>query len=155
MELKPDYAAAHFLLAQIFDAKGNSIEAIKKGEAAALISPNDVGALFQLGLLYYKDNRLEEAEAVLKRAISINPNYSNARYFLGLIYDKTRRKIGAIAEFEKISVLNPGNNEVEKILFNLRSGKNALFGISPPGPSPEERKETPVKDSSDSSLLGQ
>lgn len=153
IELKPDYAAAHFLLAQIFDAKGDSTEAIKRGESAALISPNDIGALFQLGLLYHKANRLEEAEVVFKRTIAINPNYSNARYFLGLIYDKTKRKNNAISEFEKISALNPGNDEVEKILSNLRSGKSALFGISPPGPSPEERIDTPVKDTSDHSSL--
>jgi len=155
IELKPDYAAAHFLLAQIFDAKGDSAGAIKGGEAAALISPNDVGTLFQLGLLYHKANRLKDAEIVLKRTVSINPNYSNARYFLGLIYDKTKRKNDAIAEFEKISTLNPGNEEIEKILSNLNSGKSALFGISPPGPSPDERKETPIKDGSVRSFLGQ
>ena len=149
IELKPDYAAANFLLAQIFDAKGDKKEAIKKGEAAALISPNDVGALFQLGLLYYKDDRLEESEVVFKRAVFLNPNYSNARYFLGLIYDRIQRKGDAISEFERISSLNPGNEEVEKILSNLHSGKNALLGISPPGPSPEKRVEAPVKDNSD------
>lgn len=154
IELKQDYAAAHFLLAQIFDSKGNSKEAIKRGEAAALISPNDVGTLFQLGLLYYKDNRLEESEIVLKRAILINPNYSNARYFLGLIYDKTGRQKDAILEFEKISSLNPKNEEVSKILSNLHSKKSALSGISPPGPSPEKRQETPVKDNSEKTPLG-
>ena len=154
IELKPDYAAAHFLLAQIFDAKGNSEEAIKRGEAAALIAPNDIGSLFQLGLLYYKDNRFKDAETVLKRAIFINPNYSNARYFLGFVYDKTGRKEEAIAEFEKISSLNPGNEEVQKILSNLHAGKNPLSGISPPAPSPDKRKEAPVKDSAERSLLG-
>ena len=153
VEIKPDYDIAHFLLAQIFDAKGNSTEAIKRGEAAALISPNDVGTLFQLGLLYYKNNRLQESEAVLKKAVLINPNYSNARYFLGLIYDKADRQESAILEFEKISSLNPGNEEVVKILSNLHAGKPALSTISPPGPSPEERVEAPLKDRSGRSLF--
>lgn len=153
IELKSDYSAAHFLLAQIFDVRGNSAEAIKRGEAAALIAPNDIGTLFQLGLLYYKDNRLKEAEVVFKRAISINPNYSNARYFLGFVFDKTNRKESAIAEFEKILSLNPGNMEVQKILSNLHDGKNALLGISPPGPSPEKRKEAPISDGSENSGL--
>ena len=154
IEIKPDYAAAHFLLAQIFDAKGNSAEAIKRGEAAALMAPNDTGTLFQLGLLYYKDNRLKEAEAVFKMAIDINSNYSNARYFLGFVFDKTNRKKEAIAEFEKISSLNPGNEEVQKILSNLYANKSALLGISPPGTSPEQRKEAPLKDSAERSTLG-
>lgn len=154
IELKPDYAAAHFLLAQIYDAEGNSAEAIKRGEAAALLAPNDIGALFQIGLLYYKNNRLKEAEIILKRAVSINPNYSNARYFLGLVLDKTGKKEEAISEFEKISSLNSGNEEVQKILSNLHNGKSALAGISPPGPAPEKRKEAPLKDNAERSPLG-
>ena len=147
VELKPDYAEGHFLLAQIYEAEGRTTEAIERGRAAALLSPNDIGTLFQLGLLYYRSNRLPDAEAALNQALAINTNYSNARYFLGLIYDRTKRKQEAIGEFEKIMSLNPDNGEVKKILSNLRAGKQALLGIAPPEPSPEKRKELPVKES--------
>jgi len=149
VELKPDYTAAHFLLAQIFDAAGNQNEAIRRSEAAALLAPNDIGSLFQLGLLYYKNSRLEDARMVLERAVSINNNYSNARYFLGLVYDRQKKTNDAIGQFEKIAELNPGNEEIKKILANLRSGKGALSGIAPP--APDKRNEPPVKESSDTS----
>ncbi|MBI2020948.1 tetratricopeptide repeat protein [Candidatus Giovannonibacteria bacterium] len=152
-ELKPDYAEAHFLLAQIFDAEGKSDEAIRRGEAAALLMPNDIGSLFQLGLLYYKANRLLDAEIVLQRATEINIDYSNARYFLGLIYDKTNRREQAISEFNKITRLNPDNDEVKRILANLNAGKVALSGIVPPAQAPEKRTEAPVKEKGDASLL--
>jgi len=147
VELKPDYTEGHFLLAQIYDAQGKSSEAISRGEAAAFLAPNDIGTLFQLGLLYYRNNRLNDAEIVLRRAVTINDNYSNARYFLGLIFDRTGRKSDALNEFEKIEALNPGNDEIKKILANLRAGESALASISPPGTAPEKRTEPPVKES--------
>lgn len=149
--LKPDYADGHFLLTQVYDAEGKAEEAIKRGEAAAFWAPNDIGTLFQLGLLYYRANRLSDAETVFKRAVDINTNYSNARYFLGLIYDRTNRKADSISEFEKIYALNPDNNEVERILINLRSGKSALNSIG--GPAPEKRTEAPVKESNKNAVV--
>lgn len=146
VELKQDYVEGHFLLAQIYDAEGKTEESIKRGEAAAILAPNDIGALFQLGLLYYRVNRLSDAKIVFERAVSINANYSNARYFLGLIYSRTSRSSGAISEFEKILALNPDNQEIKAILSNLRAGKDALSGIAPPAPSPEKRKEPPVQE---------
>ncbi len=144
--LKPDYAEGHFLLAQVYDAEGQSTEAIRRGEAAALLAPNDIGTLFQLGLLYYRANRLPDAGVVFRRSTEISPNYSNARYFLGLIYDKLGKKTDAVSEFQKVLALNPDNEEVKKIISNLKAGKAALAGIAPPGPAPEKRKETPVKE---------
>ena len=142
IELKPDYTDSHFLLAQVFDAEGNLPEATRRAEAAALLAPNDIGSLFQLGMLYYKSDRLPDAENVLNAALRVNVDYSNARYFLGLIYDRTNRRDAAIEQFEKIKALNAGNQEVETILSNLRSGRNALTSISSP---PDKRSAPPVK----------
>ena len=146
LRLKGNYTPAHLMLAQIEDSEGNIKEAISRAEAAVILSPGDIGVLFQLGLLYYRDSRLESARQVFARAAELNSNYSNARYFLGLIYDRLGDKGAAIAEFERVLALNPGSEEVSKILQNLRSGKKALAGISPPEPEPEERKKAPVKD---------
>ncbi len=143
LTLKSNYTPAHFLLAQIEDAQGNLAAAIGRAEAAAILSPNDIGALFQLGLLYYRSDRFNNAGAIFERAVALNPNYSNARYFLGLIYDRLGDKSSAIEQFERVKSLNPQNQEVEKILSNLLAGKKALSGITPP---PEERKELPVKE---------
>lgn len=142
IELKPDYTDSHFLLAQVFDAEGNLPEATRRAEAAALLAPNDIGSLFQLGLLYYKSDRLPDAENVFNAALRVNTDYSNARYFLGLIYDRTNRRDAAIDQFERIKALNAGNQEVETILSNLRSGRSALTSISSP---PDKRSAPPVK----------
>lgn len=142
-EAKPDFAQAHFLLAQTAARQGKIREAIRAVEQARQAAPLDIGIAFQLGLLYYQTNDLANAQGEFLRAVSISENYSNARYFLGLIYDRRGEKEKAIREFERIQIFNPDNGEVKTILANLRVGKRALTGIAPP--APEERSEPPVK----------
>jgi tetratricopeptide (TPR) repeat protein len=146
IELKADYAAAHFRLAQIAAAKGNIQEATNSTENAALAAPNDIGVLFQLGLLYYQQDRLDESQQVFERAISLNKNYSNARYFLGLIYGRKGDYAKGAEQFSEILKLNPGNKEVQMILANLQANKSPLTGISPPAPNPTKRENPPIND---------
>jgi tetratricopeptide (TPR) repeat protein len=146
LKLKDDYAPARFLEVQIYDRQGKSDDAIRRAEELVTLNANDVGSLFQLGFLYYKANRFDDSRQVFEELITLSPNYSNARYFLGLIYDRDnpKDKTKAIEQFQKISELNPDNNEIKLILKNLKAGKPALFGIAPPAPAPQNRKEAPV-----------
>src|SRR3989339_679023 len=108
----------------------------------------DIGVLFQLGLLYYQAQRLDEARAAFEQAIKANRNYANARYFLGLIYYMQGNPDASREQFKKIAELNPNNGEVRLILANLSQGKPPLDGISPPGPQPVKRKNFPIEESS-------
>lgn len=146
IDVKGDYAPAHFLLAQTAIRAGNIDKAVQSAENAKLAAPFDIGVAFQLGLLYYQKNDLIRARSEFERAVSLNQNYSNARYFLGLIYDRQGEKSRAIEEFENVLSFNPDNQEVQKILANLRSGDNALKGIAPPGEAPDKRKTPPVRE---------
>lgn len=141
IELKTDFTPAYFLQAQIFERQGKRSLAIQKTEEARNLDFRDIGVGFQLGFLYYLDDRLNDARKEFERIVALNENYSNGRYFLGLIYDRQKEKDKAIAEFKKVSALNPDNEEVKKILENLQEGKNALDGIVPPL---GERTETPI-----------
>lgn len=143
--LKSDYAPARFLMVQVESELGNINEAIKQAETAKLIAPNDIGILFQLGMLYYRNGNPASARNAFESAIVLNPSYANARYFLGLVYAQEKMTQEAIAQFEIILALNPGNAEVEKILKNLRANKPALSAISPPATAPEKRNEPPIK----------
>lgn len=147
IQVKPDFAAAHFLLSQTAIRLGDLQNAIRATENAKATAPFDIGVAFQLGLLYYQSGNLDLAQGEFERAVSINENYSNARYFLGLIYDRKGRKEDAIAQFVKIEALNSDNQEVKSILTNLRADppRAALENIVPPGTPPEDRKEPPVE----------
>lgn len=146
IELKQDYAPARFLLVQVYDRQGKLPDAIKRAEELVILNNADVGALFQLGFLYYKAERFNDSKLVFERTVELSLNYSNARYFLGLIYDRDGDKAKATEQFKKISELNPDNAEVKQIIANLAAKKAALFGIAPPAPAPQNRAEAPVSE---------
>ncbi len=129
IELKSDYAPAHFLVAVVYDQQGKSKEAIAKLQEAKAAAPNDIGILFQLGTIYWRKGEHGKAQEELELARDLNPNYSNARYMLGLVYDKQNQRKKAVEEFLAVERLNPTNSEVKAILANLRSGAPALQGI--------------------------
>lgn len=146
IQVKRDYAPAHFLLAQTAIRLGNLDAAIASVENTKLAAPFDIGVAFQLGLLYYQKGNLNQAQAEFERAITMNEQYANARYFLGLTYDRKKDTAGALAQFERIAETNPDNAEIQRIIANLHAGKPALDGIVPPAAPPQQRSEVPVKE---------
>lgn len=149
LSIKSDYADANLLMASIYEREGNLKMAIEKEKQNKALYPTAPGVAFRLGLLYYKNNQLDEAKAEFNNAITLDKNYSNARYFLGLILDKQKDKSGAIAQFEKIAELNPTNDDVKKILDNLKNGKEALAGLQ------QDDKQTPIEENNNNSQENQ
>lgn len=144
IELKADYAPAHFLISQVYERQGNRNLAISKTLETRNLNPLDTGVGYQLALLYYLDEQFNNAKTEFERIIGLSETFSNARYFLGLTYERLGNKQGAIDQFSRISELNPDNEEVKQILANLNSGRGALDGIVPPANPPENRIESPV-----------
>lgn len=138
VELKVDYAPAHYLLAIVYDQQGRAEEAIAKLEETKLAAPSDIGLAFQLGVIYWQRGEADKAQGEFERIKSLDPNHANARYMLGLVFDKKGQKEKAIAEFSRVLELNPDNTEVKKILDNLEAGKQALSGVVPGQPPIEE-----------------
>ena len=143
IDIKSDYATAHFELALLYAQLGQIKEAIAGMEKSKTLAPNDVGVAFQLGVLYYKNSQFDKAKAEFTRALGMDENYSNARYFLGLIYDKEGNRQDAIEQFEMIEKLNPDNDQIKQILANLRAGKPALGSTNA---IPGQPKQTPVEE---------
>ena len=150
LDIKPDFVDALFSLSQVEVQAGNLKEAILKTEQIAAISPNNFGIFFQLGLLQYQNNNFNAARAAFERAVGLNNDYANARYFLGLIYDKQGLKEKAIEQFAHIQKTNPDNEEVKKILSNLKNNRSALAEIAPP--APEKRNEPPISEKEQAGL---
>jgi len=144
IEIKADYAPAHFESAVVFERQGKLAEAIKKMEINRQLLPRDSGIAFQLGVLYYRAGKYTEAKGEFIRAVVLDDNFSNARYFLGLLYDREGDKESAIDNFERIAQLNPENQQVKQILANLRAGLPAL-GSAEAGP-PKQPAEIPIEE---------
>ncbi len=147
IKLKNDYAPAHFLLVQIYDQQGKIKTAINKAERIKQIASDNVGVLFQLALLHYESGRFTSARKDFEAVIKLSPSYSNARYFLGLIYDRQKDPQKALEQFEAIQKTNPNNEEIKKIILNLKTGKKALSGIV------EDPLEIPVEQNGDGEVI--
>lgn len=146
LELKRNYTDAIFLLSQIEVAEGNLKEAIASVESAALFAPNDPVVFFQLGFLYYNDKNYQKAAEALSRSVGLQPEYANAKYFLGLSLAELGQTEEAVSQFEYLTQTNPDNQDVKKILENLKAGKDAFAGVSAPNDKPETLPNLPVKE---------
>ncbi|MDP2641614.1 MAG: tetratricopeptide repeat protein [Candidatus Yanofskybacteria bacterium] len=141
LELKQDYAPAHYLVAAVREQQGQVEEAIVKLEDAKRAAPRDIGLAFQLGSMYRTQKNLTAAAQEFRRALQIDPEYANARYMLGLVYDEQGEKDLAIAEFERVAAANPDNGDLPRILQNLRQGLPALEGLNTEPPLQEAPPE--------------
>ncbi|MFH0928217.1 MAG: tetratricopeptide repeat protein [bacterium] len=122
IELKTDYAPAHYNLSLTFDRGGRLKDAIDKMEATVNLSPKDVGVYFQLGLLYYRDDQKDEAIKRLETALALAPNYSNAMWYLATIYEEKNDTKKAIELIKKVQALNPDDQLVQARLEKLQGG---------------------------------
>jgi tetratricopeptide (TPR) repeat protein len=140
IELKNSYAPAHFQMSVYHVRKNDLTQAISEMEKNFVIYSNDqqlnsddVGALFQLGLLYYQNKDKDKAIAAFEQVVKWMPNYSNARWYLAAVYEEQGKTAEAIAQIEKVLELNPDNQTVKDKLVALKSGKSKP---APPLPEP-------------------
>ncbi len=139
LELKSNYAPARFQLALAFQMEDNLKGAIAELKEAKKAAPMDVGLAFQLGLVYYQQGEYRSAQQEFERAVGIDPNYANALYFLGLTYDQQGMGGEAVRVIERLAELNPDNEQVQKVLNNLKEGKAALAGL-------RQSKQAPIQE---------
>jgi len=121
LEKKSDYSDAIIQEALLSEREGVLEEAIAKLEGLLMQTPLNVEARFQLGRLYFNNDRIDEAIRQFQQVIMLVPNHSNAHYSLGVAYSAQGQTRKAIEEFERVLELNPGNQDVIQKLENLRA----------------------------------
>lgn len=126
LTLKTDYAPAHFYTAATLERQGKLRDAVKKMETVVQANPRDVGAMFQLSLLYLKNNETDRAENQLKRAVQLAPNYANAHWYLAAIYERRGAIADAVKEIEAVLTSNPDNQSIKDRLAQLKSGRQPV-----------------------------
>lgn len=125
IELKSDFAVAHYNLALALDRQGKLKDAIEKMKRVAVISPQDIGVPFQLSLLYYRDGRKDDAVALLEAIVQRTPTFSNARWYLASMYEEKGDFDKAIAQIDEVAKLNPENELVKQKQTELATKKAA------------------------------
>ncbi|MEK7619812.1 MAG: tetratricopeptide repeat protein [Patescibacteria group bacterium] len=126
VELKPNYAPAHFQLAVTYERQGRMNDAIGKMESVAQYNQLDVGVFFQLGMLYLQRDGMgdmDRARTAFEHAVKLAPGYANAHWFLASIYEVEGDIAAAVREVEAVLELNPSNDIVEARLERLLTGQ--------------------------------
>ena len=71
------------------------------------INPGAAGALVNLGTIYYRLRKFEEAEKYYLAAIEADPGYPLAQFNLGNLYDEQGRLAEALEYYRRALALNP------------------------------------------------
>ena len=110
-------------------AKGVEIMRAEKLDEAAEVfhkvlkrSPDSVNAMRYLALTYWQgDKRLDDAEALLRRAVELAPSYTGAWLILGALLGDRNKYVPCIEAYKKATELEPRNPEAWAGLGNAYS----------------------------------
>lgn len=96
-----------------FLSAGKYEDSLQEMNEVLKITPEDPLVLFNIGVLYYRLNNAEDAEAPLLHALTIDPAYIMAHLQLGLVYEKMRKFDKAREEFDKVIELQKEGHETD------------------------------------------
>ncbi len=123
LRLKDNYPDAYLLDARLALAQNNLPDAIKSSERLAILTPNNAGIWFDLGLLKYSTGDYIGAAEVFNNALILIPDYANARFYFGLSLIQLGKPEEALPHFEKLLETNKDNQDLKNIINSLKSGK--------------------------------
>jgi tetratricopeptide (TPR) repeat protein len=136
LELKRNYTAALYTLAQLDISQGNVATAIDTTEAIITLEPNNPTRYYQLGILLSADEQSEAALSAYRAAIALDRQYANARYLLALELINLNQTDAALEQLRVVQETNPENQELQALISQLEAGEDVS--------TPDLGLETPV-----------
>ncbi|MBI2612439.1 tetratricopeptide repeat protein [Candidatus Kaiserbacteria bacterium] len=122
--IKPDLAAAHFLLSQIF-ARANALpDAKQHAETVVQIAPQDALGWYNHGTVMYALQDYENAVLSFEHAVSIESNYANALFLLGLSYYRLDRSDDALRVLRAVAATNPDDAALRDTIEDIEAGRD-------------------------------
>jgi tetratricopeptide (TPR) repeat protein len=109
-------------LAEIFE---QAVKALSSGdystaeagfEKVLAASPDHIGALQNLGLVYSRTERLDQAVAIYRRGLSLNPNHKGLLMNLGVVYVRQESYAAALPLFQSLVKLDPQSLPARELL---------------------------------------
>ncbi len=82
--------------------------------------PRHVGALGNLGIVYSRTNRADQAIGVYKRALTISPDDKAILLNLGLVYLKQESHQRALPLFERVLAVDPQHQQARQLIALCR-----------------------------------
>lgn len=104
---QPKFLPAYSALAKIYRSEGDDADLRATLTMALRINPYHRDNLFDLAMLDYKEDRLDDAERALRKLTELNPNDLPALLNLGAVLAKQGRDIDAVKCYDKLLARNP------------------------------------------------
>lgn len=95
-------------------------EALAKYKQAAAIKPTAL-AYSQIGMIYGKERRNEEALGALQKAVKLDPNFDQTYVYLGGVHQNMGDLDTAAADFKRALAINPQNQTAAQSLATLEA----------------------------------
>ncbi len=125
LEIKPDYAEAHYNLGKALVHLGRLPEAIEHYHEALRIRPEHADTYDALGNALYQEGRMAEAIEQYRQALRIQPLHANAHNNLGVALAQLGQLPEAIEQYQEVLRLRPDDVEAHNNLgiALVRSGR--------------------------------
>lgn len=114
IELRPDYARAHYNLAVELEKQKKLDEAIAQYTRAIELDPDNVQAHYNLGNCYLTQRRLAEAVEQYSIVLNLNPRHAAALTNRGAVYLLAGQIDAAIADFRTALSIDPDSVPAQK-----------------------------------------
>lgn len=154
IDMKKTYDNAYTLLAQIELESGGEARALAILEEGVRANPNSQILLYELGALHYKFGNFNRAIDAFGRAIEINPAYANALYFRGLAFYQIGDRDASLADLEKVLATNENNQDLVRVVNNVRANRDPLMGLDQSGEGSLPRSDDALFESNASTVGG-
>ena len=136
-QAEPASAKMQHYLGRAAQAAGDWDEAFRRYQEAIRIYPGyprtDAALNINLGDVYFKLGRVQDAAVTLERATALAPTSSSAHYNLGLVYARLGRYKEAEAAIRKALTLKPefpeAYNTLGRLLLELGRKEEALVAV--------------------------
>lgn len=112
----PDFAPAVAALGRAELAVNNDAGAMPLLERATKLNPADAESTYQLGVLYARNGREAEGEALLRRALTLRANYADPHYQIGRIALGRKDCKTAVPELEAAKRILPEHEAVRFLM---------------------------------------
>lgn len=135
LKINSESSKVHYFLGLAYlDAKNYTI-AQGHLEKSILLAPDRARAYYFLGYAFYKQNRLNDAEKSLKRALELDDALNSyTRLQLANVYLKRAQLAEAYEQMELFLKANPTAQEVSQVMNNLRIVREMLAQQPTPRP---------------------
>jgi predicted O-linked N-acetylglucosamine transferase (SPINDLY family) len=116
VRLRPDFAAAHNNLGNVFVLQGKLLEAVDSFRAAARCMPEFASAHSNLGNALRELGHLEDAVASLRQAVRLRPDFAEAHFNLAIALEAQGNLALALASYRQALHYRPDYVEAHQSL---------------------------------------